>query len=175
MNVPSNFIRGITLKWTESLAEYPASIWDLEFVFINAGGKVEVTATADGDDYDVHVTSAASATFSPGRYDWQAFVSDGSDRYSVGCGSSEVIEDFASATTHDGRSVLRQTVDAINAYLLGNATVEQQKRRWGDREIWTHSRIELITLREKLQRELAAEERRTSPTRKGSVIRSRFK
>lgn len=159
MTTPSKFTKGITLKWTESLPDYPASTWTLKYVFANPNGKKEITAVADGDDYQITVPFTTTSTFDTGRYDWQAFVDDGgAERYCVGSGTTEVIEDFAVVTGFDGRSQLRQIVDAINAYLLGDATKQQQKVRYADREIWSYDRADLILLRDKLMRELVHEE-----------------
>lgn len=176
MNVPFNFTKGITLKWSESLTDYPASTWTLSFVFANESDKQTVTATANDDDYSVTVSMAATSAFSTGRYDWQAFVTDGTERYCVGTGITQVIEDFASVPNYDGRSQLQQTVDAIDAYLLGNATDDQQKVRFNDREIWKYDRSELLLLRSQLKRDLKAEkvENGLSNGTAKTKIRTRF-
>jgi hypothetical protein len=176
MNVPSKITKGVTLKWTESLSDYPASAWTLTYTFISPTDKQTVIAVADGDDYEIHLGFGDTALFNTGRYDWQAFVDDGTDRYCVGSGTTQVIEDFASQPNYDGRSQLQQIVDAMDAYLLGNATDDQQQVRFNDREIRKYDRAELLQLRNQLKRELKAEqiENELSAGTAKTKIRTRF-
>lgn len=162
MTVPNNFTKGVTLTWSASYADYPASLWTLTYTFVAPTNKQEVTAIASGDDYSVTVAMAQTSTFIAGRYDYQAHVSNGTERYLVETGDTCVIEDFAATSGFDARSQLRQTVDAIDAYLLGNATNEQHTRKFNGREIQTHTRTELMQVRSQLKRELKTQERERS-------------
>jgi hypothetical protein len=176
MNVPSKIAKGVTLKWTESLSDYPASAWTLTFTFISPTDKQTAVAVANGERYDVTITMAESSSWVTGRYDWQAFVHDGTERFCVGSGTTEAIEDFASQATYDGRSQLQQIVDAMDAYLLGNASNDQQQIRFNDREIRKYDRAELLQLRNQLKRELKAEqiENELSAGTGKTKIRTRF-
>lgn len=178
MNIPNTFVKGVSLSWTTTLDDYPASTWDLSVVFVSPSDKQTINATASGDDHVIAVTPAGSGAFTAGRYDWQAYVTDGTDRHVVDCGTVTVIEDFADVASYDGRSQLRQIVDAIDAYLLGNATSQQQKVRFGDREIWNYDRTELMALRSQLKRELAIEEQNEAAAKghsNGRIIRTVFR
>lgn len=178
MNIPNTFVKGVSLSWTTTLNDYPASTWDLSVVFVSPSDKQTINATASGDDHVIAVTPAGSGAFTAGRYDWQAYVTDGTDRYVVDSGMVTVIEDFATTTGFDNRSQLQQIVDAIDAYLLGNATNEQQKMRFGDREVWKYDKTELMTLRSQLKRELAIEEQNEAAAKghsNGRIIRTVFR
>lgn len=177
MTAPNNFTKGITLKWAASYADYPASLWTLKYTFVNATDKQVVTAAANGDDYAITVAMADTSLFATGRYDYQATVENGTEKYLVETGTTCVIEDFASTSGFDARSQLAITVDAINAYLQGSATNEQQKTRFGEREIWKHSRLELMEIRSDLMRELKSEQQQAaiaSGRSPGRKIRTNF-
>jgi len=159
MTVPNNFTKGITLKWSASYTDYPASTWTLVYTFVNPDSQHQITAAANVDDFAITASMAQTSAFSVGRYDWQATVTDGTEKYLVGEGTTCVIEDFAATTGHDGRSQLAATVDAINAYLLGNATNEQETRKFNGREIKNHPRTDLMIIRSQLKTELKQEQK----------------
>jgi len=176
MNVPNKITKGVTLKWSVTLKDYPASAWTLKYVLISPNDKKEIIAVANGDDYDLTISMGASSAYTAGRYDWQAYVTNGTERYFISSGTTKVIEDYASQLNYDGRSQLEQIVDAINAYLLGNATEDQQKVRFNDREIQRYDRSELLLLRSQLKRDLKAEqiENGLSTGTAKTKIRTRF-
>ena len=175
---PKNITQGITYKWSVSLNDYPSSSWTLVYTSISPHDKQVINASADGDDYLMTLSMADSSNFKAGRYDYQAMVTNGSERYVVEKGEICIDQDFSMLNSFDGRSDLRKIVDSIDAYLLGNATKEEQKVRFNDREIWKHSRLELKQLREGLKIELQAEEKAAAlanGTNTGTRIRTVFR
>lgn len=85
---PGTLYTGDTWAWTRTLANYPASAsWVLKYTLINAGGRINITGTADGDTHVISVAAATTAGYSAGTYTWQAFVEKASERYTVGNGT----------------------------------------------------------------------------------------
>lgn len=158
---PATLRAGDTWQWTRGdLSDYPSDTWTLTYYFRNATSHFNVVATADGSGYAVSVALATTAAIVPGGYDWAAFVTDGTDRYQVGSGRTEVLPDLAGAVPYDGRSFARRMLDAIESLLLGRATTDQidlLTSTLGDRSI-TRDREQLQRMREKYKADVSREE-----------------
>lgn len=115
---------GDTWMWTRTLADFPATSWDLTYILISASAKITITASADGENHAVSVPASTTAAYPDGRYDWTSYVSDGTDRHSVDAGSMEVLPDLAVASAYDGRSHARKMLEAIESIIEGRATAE---------------------------------------------------
>lgn len=119
---PASIRSGDTWQWRrEDLPDYPASTWTLTYRFRNATSFFDVVASADGDVFSVSVPAATTAAYTAGRYDWFAFVDDGTDRYQVDSGQVDVLADVAAAAAFDARNYAQRIVDAIEATLENRA------------------------------------------------------
>lgn len=160
---------GDSWQWRrEDLANYPASAWVLSYHFRNADSYFDINATADGDDFAINVDPIATGAFVAGRYTWYAIVTDGTDRYSVGEGTTEVLPDVATAAAYDGRSWARRMLDAVEAALENRATKEELDligATLGDTG-YTRDRAGLIKLRTSLELEVRRAEKNESPMRR---------
>lgn len=134
-NIPTSepaFIQaGDTVKWQRTLPDYPASAgWVLAYRLINAAGKIDIPAAADGDAHLITVAAATSAGYAAGAYDWQAFVTLGAERYTVGAGRVVIRPNLAAqAAGFDARSTARKALDdlraALAAWLTNSGTVQE--------------------------------------------------
>ena len=50
--VPDEITAGESASWKFSDTRFPASIWTLTYTLVNAGGRIQIVAGADGDDDD---------------------------------------------------------------------------------------------------------------------------
>jgi hypothetical protein len=157
MTVPSSLTAGDTWEWTRDLADYPAGTWTLTYYLTKSGTVLTAAATADGTTHEVSVAAATTAAYGAGRYRWQARVTNGTDVFTVEEGWVEVLPNPATFTG-DPRSTSRQLLDAINCFLLGNATTAQQSMTINGRSISRWSLPELTAWRDKLKGEVRAEE-----------------
>jgi hypothetical protein len=159
---PTSFTAGDTLSWTRSLADYPASAgWVLAYRFINATAKFDITAGASGDDHLVSVTAATSASYAAGSYSWQAFVTKGAERYTVGSGICDVEPNLAavSASGYDDRSPARKALDAMDAGLQQfGANAHVQSYTIEGRQMTYRTFADFMAARDRLAREVAQEE-----------------
>ena len=118
---PGEILAGDSLKWTKGLTDYPASTWTLTYhLFPRAGtgGKISITASADGENHSVSVVPATTADYLAGEYRWHSSVSDGTDRYNVAEGDLTIRPDPAVEATIDSRTFWRTVLDDLNgAYL----------------------------------------------------------
>ncbi|KAA9133464.1 hypothetical protein F3N42_03685 [Marinihelvus fidelis] len=164
--IPKCFTQGVTVSTSASLSDYPASTWTLTLVLVQADDQRTITATADGDDYLVEIEPTDSADYQVGTYSYQAFVTDGTDRYMVQDGTVEVLPDYATASSGlDTRTQIEITIDAIEAQLAGNATGTQKRWKYRDREIEQYAPAELIEILNYLRLELRRQKRRSGSNR----------
>jgi hypothetical protein len=157
MTVPSSLTAGDTWEWTRDLADYPAGTWTLTYYFSKAGKQFSAAATADGTTHEVSVAAATTAPYPAGRYRWTARVVSGSESFTVEDGWVDVAANPATDTS-DPRSTPRQLLDAINCFLLGNATTAQQSMTINGRSISRWDFKELRDFRKELQNEVNADE-----------------
>lgn len=117
---PTIVTAGDTLIWRRSFADYPAgSGWVLKYRLINAAGKYDITAGADGDEHRVSVAASTSAAYTAGDYVWTAWVEKGAERYTVGGAPITVKPNLAAVTAagFDARSAAQQALEALKAAL----------------------------------------------------------
>lgn len=150
---PEYFVAGDTVKWKKTLSDYKASDgWVLSYA-LRGAGNINLTATASGADHQVDITAAVSATYTEGTYSFAAYVTKGSERYSVGNGYIEIKKNLATATTYTDRLLtLQADVDAVNAFLSKNYNFASYSI--GGRSLNKYSITELYMLRGKLLGEL---------------------
>jgi hypothetical protein len=177
---PEQITAGTTIKWKRSdLSEYPANVWTLTYVLVNASGQFTIEAVPDGDSFSVKVSAAESGGYAPGKYHWKSFVSNtGGERYPVDSGEMEVLPDFAAlAAGYDARSMVQKTFDAIEAVINRQATKTQSEYQIGGRMLKRIPLSELMKLRDRyevLAKQEQATAKRKAGKRTGRKILTRF-
>lgn len=118
---PASIRAGDTASWLLSLPDYPAGQgWSVQYDFVNASGKITLTSTAEGDAHRIARTPAQTATFKAGTYAWQKRVTNGTDAYTIGTGSLEILPDLAGMAAIDTRSFAQRTLAALEAWIEGH-------------------------------------------------------
>lgn len=110
-----------------------------------------------------------------GDYDVQGVATDGSSRFTVEVGKVEILQDLAQVA--DSSSVIKKTLDAINATLLGTASKDQESYEIAGRALKRRSLTELIMMKEKYEAFYQAELRKDNIANGGGVsgiIKVRF-
>lgn len=158
MTLPSTLIAGDTWSWDADYGDYPAGTWTATAYFENSAESFSVSSTADGTTHDFAETAANSAALKAGRYYVQVRVVSGTSSATVESGWCEVKADPASAAKFDHRSWARRTLDAVEAFLEGNATTAQQSMSIAGRSISRWSIAELTQFRNELRAEVRTEE-----------------
>ena len=145
---PASFVTGETVVWSKSFTDYPASEWALTYYFRGGSTGINVAAAADGDDFLVTITAAAN-TLAAGVWDYQAFLTKGSEKYLAASGKVTVKASLTGneATTFDGRSQAKKILEALDAMIEGTASVNQKRYQINNRELERYSLTELIALR----------------------------
>lgn len=180
---PTQITQGERFVWTRTFCDYPASEFTLQYRFRGEGTGFNVTATADGDDFDAVITSTQSAACSIKRYRWQAWATEIADATNINMiaeGVTDVLRGFASGTTTtvDLRSDNQIALDTINAAISGQTTANIQEYEIstsaGSRKIKRMSMSDLLAARE-VYSKLVAEEKRRERVRNGRPYLTQIK
>lgn len=144
---PSMILKGDTVKWTKSFADYAATIWTLKYA-LRGVSSIDITAAASGSDFLVTLTAAATAAYVIGGYSWSAYVEQGVERYTVGSGSVSVKENPTAAalvgveTRSESKVILDNLMAAHKTYTASQGVI--QRYMIGSREMWFKDSASLI-------------------------------
>jgi hypothetical protein len=141
---------GVAWSWAMCLPDYPASQWQLKIYLRGVGGKLDITAAANGDEYTATQTPTQTGALAAGLYAYQFKVtslSDSTQVFEVARGTVDVIVDLASQAQFDARTTNRQILDAIENTLKGLASRAEQEYSVQGRMLRLMSRKELEDLR----------------------------
>ncbi len=151
---PVTLFSGDTVAWTKDLSDYPAGTWTLKY-YLRGPANQTITATQSGSSstHAVSVTAATTATWPSGLYQWQAVVTSGAERHSVGSGEITVEENPICANTFETRSINKQILDALEASMLNRAarTEKGYSIEAAGRQFTFHTHEELIMAIEKFR------------------------
>ena len=160
---PSRVTAGDTVSWTKTYSDYLATAsWVLSYTFINGTAKITATASASGADHLISIAAATTAGWAAGTYTWQAVVTKGAERYTVGQGVLIVAPNLAAATTFDTRSSARKALEAVNTLLeTYRDKAYMQGYEINGRKQQFHTPGEFLAFRSKLMAEVAREDNAT--------------
>ena len=172
-SIPAELVAGDTWSWTRSLGDYPAGTWTATVYFESSLGAFNVVGSSSGTMHSFTISAATSTAIVPGLYGWRLRATDGTTTTTVESGMVTVLVDPAKAGRTDVRSWARRTLDAVEAFLEGNASTAQASMSLAGRQISRWSITELTAWRDKLRGEVRAE---TDPANsgKGRDIKVRF-
>lgn len=171
----AKLVAGETWKWTVALADYPAPDYTLKYYFRGAK-TLDVTFTADGSSHTATVSAATTEALAAGDYAFQAVVEKAGEVTELARGSVEILPSLKNAGAgYEGRSLVKRTLDAIRANLLGLASREEQQYQINGRQLTLMSREQLL----KLEGEFAARYRNElmengQISKSGSQVHVRF-
>lgn len=165
---PAQLVAGDRWAWkrTDLGVDYPPASYSLRYsarLEGATGAEIEIVATEVGADYIVEVPIAATGTYAPGRYRWQAYIlrtSDG-ERVTVGTGIFEVVANRETSSA-DPRSHARKVLEAIEAVIEKRATIDQMNftvtTGSGSRSLGRIPIPDLLVLRDRYRQEAANED-----------------
>ena len=145
---PIKLVAGDSIKWKRKLDDYlPSAGWSLTYFLVDTANRIQIDTTGDADDYHVvGVTALVSSAWNSGKYKWQAFVSDGTDRFKVDEGSIEIEPDFSQmATGYDARSHAQKVYELLEDLIEGRATTDTVSLSLGGKSVQKMGSSELIS------------------------------
>jgi len=161
---PLVVVAGDTVKWTKSLADFPAPTWVLTYELLHVGGDLgTITAAASGTDHAITVSAATSAAWNTTGAErlanWSSFATAAGERYRADYGSLRIAANPAVVTTLDGRSNARRILDAIQAVLEARASKDQMAYSIAGRSLSLTPLPDLVELERFYKARVAAEDR----------------
>jgi len=174
--VPLQITAGDSVSWKISLSDFPASdSWVLTYSLVKSDTKIEITSQADGDDHLVEISFATSAGYTVGEYEWQARISNGTERYQVDSGVVEIVADFASQSTgYDARSHAKIVLDALEAAIEGRASKTQMSQMVGKIQVQHMTLEEQVNLRDRYKAKVRKELVNAGKIKSRRIIKTRF-
>lgn len=157
---PDKIGAGLTFNVLLTLTAYPAPDWAVS-VYLRGPAAIDLAATAEGSQHRLTADAATTASWAPGLYRYTMRATRDGEVVEVEQGQVTVVPDVASATEpYDGRSKAQIALDAIDAVLANRATLDQERYRINNRELYRTSIGDLLKLRSYyatlVQREQAA-------------------
>lgn len=118
-DIPASLTAGDSCTWRIEAADYPASAgWSMAYAFVNAHEYRRLASTADGDQHLFALTTAASGAFTPGRWEWQRYAINGSQRVTLASGVLTVAPNLDQQTLGlDTRSPSRALLQNLEAWM----------------------------------------------------------
>lgn len=156
--LPDNIGAGLTFDKLVTLTAYPATDWVLSVV-LRGAGAINLAATAEGAQHRLTASAAVTADWVPGIYSYSVRVSDGTNVHEIESGQLSVLSDLSNVTEgHDGRSHAKRTLDAIEAVIEKRASMDQERYRINNRELYRTPIADLIKLRDLYRAEVRREQ-----------------
>lgn len=110
--------------------------------------SVDIDATQTGSAFVFAASAAETAAWVAGEYSWFVRAIKGDDAFGVAQCRVTVLPDLATAAAgHDARSEYRKALDAIEAVLAKRATMDQERYRINNRELYRTPIGDLLKLR----------------------------
>lgn len=150
LNIPKTITAGVSFS---AAVELPAQFkgWDA-FLYLRGPQNIDLEAVVTGTTATFAATPADTAQWAPGEYAWTIRATDGADVVEIACGRTKITPDLASLPAgSDTRSENRKVLDAILAVIAKRATMDQERYRINNRELYRTPIGDLLKLKEHYQ------------------------
>lgn len=146
--IPLEITAGLSFTATISESKYPAPEWELAF-YIRGPETATITAEVDGTSHKITASAATTGAWPAGQYWYAIRVTDGTDVFEIEKGTLQVLADLAAVTAdgYDGRTQAEIALEAIDAVIANRATVDQERYRINNRELYRTPISQLLQLR----------------------------
>ncbi len=149
-NFPAKIGAGLTFNLLLTLTAYPAPAWSV-FISLRGPGAMTMTATSEGSQHRFRADVTETADWVPGDYWYTLRAVDAatSEMVEVECGQVTITPDLINAAAgFDGRTPNQIALDAIEAVIAQRATLDQERYRINNRELYRTSIPDLLKLRD---------------------------
>lgn len=144
---PATATAGLSFSASVDAIGYPAPAWVLS-LHLRGPKVINLTAAADGSAHLFTANAAATNGWDAGDYWYSLRATDGTDVVELETGTIRVLPDLVDAVAgFDGRTQAQIALDAINAVLAKRATLDQERYRINNRELYRTSVSDLLKLR----------------------------
>lgn len=120
--------------------------------------SVNITGTSDGDYFVFTAPATETANWLPGNYWYAVRAANGADVQELESSQTTVLPDMANAPEgYDGRTPSEIALEAIEAVLAKRATMDQERYRINNRELYRTPIADLLKLRDMYRMEVNRE------------------
>ena len=145
---------GLTFDRTATLTAYPAPEWRVSAV-LRGPGIIDLAAAPEGSNHRFRVSASATSDWQAGTYWYSIRATKGGDVVEVESGEIVIKPDLAEMNDgHDGRNHVQKVLDAIEAVIEKRATLDQERYRINNRELYRTPIGDLLVLRDRYKAEL---------------------
>lgn len=156
--LPPTITAGVTFERCVSPCDYLAPDWVLT-AHLRGGAAIDMTAAAEGTGHKFLELGAVTAAWAAGVYSYTVRATNGGDVREVERGTVEVLADLAEVTTPvDARTHAQKVLDSIEAVIEKRATLDQERYRINDRELYRTPLADLLKLRDLYRSEVRREQ-----------------
>ncbi|WP_341790617.1 hypothetical protein [Rickettsia endosymbiont of Polydrusus tereticollis] len=153
---PTSFTVGETVQWQKEIVNYsPKDGWQLVYCFRNFAYRFEVKAQAENNYYVIRLSSEETSKYKPAIYWWQSRIIKEEMQYVLENGEFVIKPNLALLDSYDGRSHVKQVLDALEATILGKASRDQLSYSISSRSLSRLSPTELLKWRDVYKAEYA--------------------
>lgn len=146
--LPDKIGAGLTFSTLVTQTAYPAPIWGL-VVAMRGPSVIDLTTSAEGSQHRLSVSATTTANWTPGVYSYSVRATDGADVFEIESGQLTVTADLANvASGFDARSHAEKTLEAIEAVIEKRASLDQERYRINNRELYRTPIADLLKLRD---------------------------
>ena len=140
---PSQIKAGTTFKFNLNLTVYPASDWTV-YAYLRGASAIDLQSTAQGNMHVFNVPANISKDYKTGHYGFSLrivnFSTGGVEELESGV--LEPNSDLASISENtDLRNYAQKTLTALEAVIEGRASLDQERYRINNRELYRMSKI----------------------------------
>lgn len=159
--IPKSITAGVNFLATATLPAFGDG-WEL-FLYLRGVQAIDLASTRSGSTYTFEATPAETSAWAAGAYAYTIRATDGADVVEVESGRLSIIPDLVSAGPgYDPRSEYRKVLEAIEAVLAKRATLDQERYRINNRELYRTPIRDLLALRDRYWTLVQQEEARAS-------------
>lgn len=158
MIFPAQFVAGTTFKRSASPPCYRAEDgWALSAA-LRGPSAIDLTASVDAGVHLFLAGADATAEWGPGRYSYTVRAEKDGEVFEVESGAMEIRPDIAGQSAGvDGRTQAERTLEAIEAVIESRASLDQERYRINNRELYRTPIADLLLLRDKFRAEVQRE------------------
>lgn len=156
--LPQKITAGLTFEARIAAPGYPATAWTAQLL-LRGPKSIDIPATIDGDSVVVSANAGVTATWPAGDYWYSLRATSNGDVVELESGQIAILPDLAAATDgYDGKTHARRTLEAIEAVIEKRASLDQERYRINNRELYRTPIADLLKLRSLYRTEVAREE-----------------
>ena len=155
---PTSFFAGDTVAWLVADPTYlPADGWSIQADITNAGNHYSTTSADNGDgQHKLLLGTADTQAMVAGDYQLTLAAIKGGERYTLSVSPVSIQANPTQAG--DGRSKVKQMLDAVEAYLLNTDNIAAASYSIAGRDLSRYSLTEVLALRNQLRKDYQREQ-----------------